>query len=128
MEIYKTTNKNIFYTFCKIDNKKIELDFVLTVENDFYCDVFIQTKENVKKKTYLTIQQYNFNIHDFVISKKDFNKYLTNRQIDILKKEIKKAYKNILSIKFDELTEDKTKINYKNMKEYEKFRKYIDIM
>lgn len=128
MEIYKTNNENIFYTFCKIDNKKIELDFVLTVENDFYCDVFIQTKENVKKKTYLTIQQYNFNIHDFVISKKDFNKYLTNRQIDILKKEIKKAYKNILSIKFDELTEDKTKINYKNMKEYEKFRKYIDIM
>lgn len=33
MDIYKT--KNIFYAFLKIDNKEIELDFVLTVKKHY---------------------------------------------------------------------------------------------
>ena len=127
MEIYKTNNKNIFYTFCKIDNKEVELDFVLTVENHFYCDVFIQTKKNIKKHTYLTVQQYNFNKHDFVIPQADLNKYLTDRQINNLKEKIKKAYKKILAIKFEQLMNNKTNSD-NNIKEYEKYRKYIDIL
>ena len=130
MEIYNTNNKNIFYTFIKIDNKEIELDFVLTVEDNFYCDIFIKTKENMKNRSYLTVQQYNFNKHDFVIPRKEFNKYITNRQIDLLKKEIKKAYMKILKIKYEEIIESENKmiIDDKKIDEYEKYRKYIDVM
>lgn len=124
MDIYKTNNDNIFYTFIKIDNKKIELDFVLTVENSFYCDVFIQNKENIKNKTYLTVQQYNFNKKNFIIPIQEFNKYLTNRQIELLKKEIKKAYMQILKIKYDEIFENCFVPSDEKIKEYEKYRKF----
>lgn len=123
MDIYKTNNDNIFYTFIKIDNKKIELDFVLTVENNFYCDVFIQNKENIKNKTYLTVQQYNFNKKDFIIPIQEFNKYLTNRQIELLKKEIKKAYNKILKIKFEEIFGQNIDLN-NAINKYEKYRKF----
>lgn len=123
MDIYKTNNDNIFYTFIKIDNKKIELDFVLTVENNFYCDVFIQNKENIKNKTYLTVQQYNFNKKNFIIPIQEFNKYLTNRQIELLKKEIKKAYNKILKIKFEEIFGQNIDLN-NAIDKYEKYRKF----
>lgn len=124
MDIYRTNNNNIFYTFTKIDNKQIELDFVLTVENNFYCDVFIQNKENIKNKTYLTVQQYNFNEKNFIIPIQEFNKYLTNRQIELLKKEIKKAYMQILKIKYDEIFENCFVPSDEKIEEYEKYRKF----
>lgn len=123
MDIYRTNNNNIFYTFTKIDNKQIELDFVLTVENNFYCDVFIQNKENIKNKTYLTVQQYNFNKKNFIIPIQEFNKYLTNRQIELLKKEIKKAYNKILKIKFEEIFGQNIDLN-NAIDKYEKYRKF----
>lgn len=123
MDIYRTNNNNIFYTFTKIDNKQIELDFVLTVENNFYCDVFIQNKENIKNKTYLTVQQYNFNKKNFIIPIQEFNKYLTNRQIELLKKEIKKAYMQILKIKFEEIFGQNIDLN-NAIDKYEKYRKF----
>lgn len=82
MEIYKTNNENIFYTFCK---------------------------------------------HDFVIPQTDFNKYLTDRQINNLKEKIKKAYTKIVAMKFDQLIGNKTNLT-NNIKEYEKYKKYIDIL
>lgn len=123
MDIYRTNNNNIFYTFTKIDNKQIELDFVLTVENNFYCDVFIQNKENIKNKMYLTVQQYNFNEKNFIIPIQEFNKYLTNRQIELLKKEIKKAYNKILKIKFEEIFGQNIDLN-NAIDKYEKYRKF----
>lgn len=129
MEIYRTNNRNIFYTITKIDNKKIELDFILTVKDHFHCDIFIQNKQNLKDQTYTTIQQYNFKKHDFVISKMNFNKYLTNRQIELLKNKIKKAYLDILKIKYDDIFEnDSSFFNNNLIDEYENYRKYIDCM
>lgn len=130
MDIYKTNNKNIFYAFLKIDNKEIELDFVLTVKNHFYCDIFIKNKEDIKRGTYTTIQQYNFHNHNFIVSLKELNKYLTDRQIDLTKKGIKKAYKKILAIKFEEIIgHEKNMSIYENkLTEYEEYRKYIDVM
>lgn len=126
MEIYRTKNKNIFYTFVNIDNKQIELDFVLTVPSHFYCDVFIQNRKNVKEKTYLTVQQYNFNDYNFVIPQIELEKIITSRQIILIKKAIKKAYYEILKIKWQEIYENHFCDNYVTL--YEDFRKHIDHM
>ena len=128
MEIYKTNNSNIFYTFLQIDNKKIELDFVLTVKEKFYCNIFIQNKSNLKNGIHKTVQQYNFKIHNFIAPKEEINKYLTNRQIDLVKKGIKKAYMEILKIKFEKIIKNKFFIKDNELKEYENYRKYIDYM
>lgn len=125
MEIYNTNNKNVFYTFISIDNKEIELDFVLTVENHFYCDCFIQTQKDKCNKTYSGILQYNFNENIFKINSCNIIN-LTNRQIKILKKKIKLAYMEILKIKFDDIVNDGFLVSDKQIEEYEKYRKYID--
>lgn len=126
MEIYKTNNKNIFYTFLNIDNKKIELDFVLTVPEHFYCDVFVQTKKDIKNKTFSTIQQFNFSIRNFVVPLEEINKILTTRQLFLVRNAIKKAYYKILKIKFEEITQGNFVINEKQFNEYEIYRKHID--
>lgn len=125
MEIYNTNNKNMFYTFINIDNKEIELDFVLTVENHFYCDCFIRTQKDKCNKTYSGILKYNFNENIFEINSCNIIN-LTNRQIKILKKKIKLAYMEILKIKFDDITNNKFLISNKELKEFEKYRKFID--
>lgn len=66
MDIYRTNNNNILYTFTKIDNKQIEL----------------------------------------------------------LKKEIKKAYMQILKIKYDEIFENCFVPSDEKIEEYEKYRKF----
>ena len=123
MEIYNTNNKNIFYTFISIDNKEIELDFVLTVENHFYCNCFVQTQKDKKAKKYSEILQYNFNNNNFNI-----NIRLTNRQIKLLKKKIKLAYAEILKIKFNDIIDNDFLISNEEIKEFEKYRKFIDKM
>lgn len=125
MEIYNTNNKNIFYTFISIDNKEIELNFVLTVENYFYCDCFIQTQKDKCNKTYSGILQYNFNKNIFNINSCNIIN-LTNRQMGLLKKKIKSAYMEILKIKFDDIVNDGFLVSDKQIEEYEKYRKYID--
>ena len=126
MEIYKTNNKNIFFTFINIDNKRIELDFVLTVQDLFYCNIFVSNKEDAKKGTYQTIEQFSFRTYNFTKTQEEINKFLTDRQIDMLRKAIKKAYSKILKIKFEEITQGNFVINEKQIAEYEIFRKHID--
>lgn len=127
MEIYKTNNKNIFYTIFKIDNKQVELDFVLTFKSNMYCDVFLRSQKDVENSTYTTVFQYQFKNHNF-IRKNEMLKYFTDRQIKILIKQIKKAYKLILKIKFDEIMQDDFITENDKILQYDEYLKHYDLI
>lgn len=109
---------NEFKTEFFIDTKHIKLWFNL---NYFTCGIY--WNELSVGTLDMEIPRY-YDGSDKTL--KYLHKYFTNRQFEILKKQIKKAYMQILKIKYDEICGNDFVISDKHLNEYENYRKIID--
>ena len=126
MKVHKDYMLDTYCVIFNIDNKEIELKFVLNYIGMFYCNIYIRTKEDIKQNTYSALEEYNFIYYSFTKPRDRLYKLLTARQVEILRKKIKQAYGLILPIIFKEIQGDNFFMTEKQLNEYEQYRKHID--
>lgn len=123
MKIYKTRIDgdiihNNFKTEFFIDTKLIKLWFNL---NMFTCAIYL------KEQSVGTLDLENNKLYDGGDGTLNYIlRHFTNRQFEILRKNIKKTYIQILKIKYNEICGNDFVISDEHLNEYEKYRKIID--
>lgn len=109
---------DFFKTEFFIDTKLTRLCFNL---NMFTCSILL------RERNIGTLDLNNNKFYDGGDGTLNFiYRVLTVRQYGILRKQIKKAYKQILKIKYEEFFENDFLLNDEQIKKYEKYREKID--